>query len=150
MNKQQSCKRSLLKNLFIGKSFHVVILLIFLGGSNFSFGQTETRTTMTSSNTSGSWEKSKLETLKADNPELYVVYTKILTLDQEIRNVVVQNQLPSHLLDKYLINVGTICSDCLDNKLLVASRVFVHINNPSSSNALLLYMEEFLTNLTNQ
>ena len=150
MNKQQSCKRSRLKNLFIGKSFHIVILLIFLGGSNFSFGQTETRTTITSSNTNGSWEKSKLETIKAENPELYVMYTKILTLDQEIRNVVVQNQLPSHLLDKYLINVGTICSDCLDNKLLEASRVFVHINNPSSSNALLLYMEEFLTNLTNQ
>ncbi|MCE2683160.1 MAG: hypothetical protein ACK49D_02505 [Flavobacteriia bacterium] len=105
---------------------------------------------MTSTSTSGSWEKTKLETLKVENPELHVVYTKIISLDQEIRNVVLQNQLPSSVIDQYLMKITSICSDCLNNKVLDTAELYVHINDPMISNTLLLFMQEFLTNLSNQ
>jgi hypothetical protein len=106
---------------------------------------------MNSSNSSGSTEKAKLEYQKTENPELHVIYTKIMTLDREIRSLMLQNQLPSSLTDKYLMKITSICDDCLVDQRLDATRVYVHISNTQvNSNILLEYLEEFLTNLSNQ
>jgi hypothetical protein len=150
MYKQKPVKKTLLENGFIRNPFPAIILFFLVSGSNLSFGQTETRTVIHSSNTSGSSEKAKLEYQKTENPELHVMNTKIMSLDQEIRSFILQNQLPSTLTNQYLMKITSICSDCLVDQRLDASRVYVHINNPINSNTLLVFMEEFLTNLSNQ
>ncbi len=150
MYKQKSVKKTLLENGFIRNPFPAIILFFLVSGSNLSFGQSETRTVIQSSNTSGSTEKAKLEYQKTENPELHVMYTKMMSLDQEIRNFMVQNQLPALLTDQYLMKITSICGDCVVDQRLDAARVFVHINNPINSNTLLVFMEEFLTNLSNQ
>ena len=150
MYKQKPVYSTLLDKGFIRNPFPANILFFLLIGSNLSFGQSETRTVIHSSNTSGSSEKAKLEYQKTENPELHVIYTKIMSLDQEILSFMVQNQLPSTLTDQYLMKITSICSDCLVDQRLDASRVYVHISNPINSNTLLVFMEEFLTNLSNQ
>jgi len=105
---------------------------------------------MNSSNSIGSTEKAKLEYQKTENPELHVMYTKMMSLDQEIRSFMVQNQVPSSLADQYLMKITSICGDCLVDQRLDATRVYVHINNPINSNTLLVFMEEFISNLSNQ
>jgi hypothetical protein len=150
MYKQKSVKKTLLENGFIRNPFPAIILFFLVSGSNLSFGQSETRTVMNSSNSSGSTEKAKLEYQKNDNPELHVIQTKIMTLDREIRSFMLQNQLPSSMTDQYLMKITSICGDCVVDQRLDASRVYVHINNPINSNTLLVFMEEFLTNLSNQ
>ncbi len=150
MYKQKPVYSTLLDKGFIRNPFPAIILFFLLIGSNLSFGQSETRTVIHSSNTSGSSEKAKLEYQKTENPELHVIYTKIMSLDQEILSFMVQNQLPSTLTDQYLMKITSICGDCLVDHRLDASRVYVHINNPINSNTLLVFMEEFLTNLSNQ
>jgi hypothetical protein len=150
MYKQKPVYSTLLDKGFIRNPFPAIILFFLVSGSNLSFGQTETRTVMHSSNTSGSSEKAKLEYQKTENPELHVMYTKIMSLDQEILSFIVQNQLSSTLTDQYLMKITSICGDCLVDQRLDASRVYVHINNPINSNTLLVFMEEFLTNLSNQ
>jgi len=151
MYKQKSVKKTLLENGFIRNPFPAIILFFLVSGSNLSFGQSETRTVMNSSNSSGSTEKAKLEYQKTENPELHVIQTKIMTLDREIRSFILQNQLPSSMTDKYLLKITSICDDCLVDQRFDASRVFVYISNPSvNSNMLLEYLGEFLNNLSNQ
>ena len=150
MYKQKPVIKTLLENGFIRNPFPVIILFFLVSVSNLSFGQSETRTVIQSSNTSGSTEKAKLEYQKTENPELHVIYTKIMSLDQEIRSFMVQNQVPSLSTDQYLMKITSICGDCLIDQRLDATRVYVHINNPINSNTLLVFMEEFLTNLSNQ
>ena len=150
MYKQKPVIKTLLENGFIRNPFPVIILFFLVSVSNLSFGQSETRTVIQSSNTSGSTEKAKLEYQKTENPELHVMYTKIMSLDQEIRSFMVQNQVPSLSTDQYLMKITSICGDCLIDQRLDATRVYVHINNPINSNTLLVFMEEFLTNLSNQ
>jgi len=150
MFKQKPVKKTLLANGFIRNPFPAIILIFLVSVSNLSFGQSETRTVMNSSNSIGSTEKAKLEYQKTENPELHVMYTKMMSLDQEIRSFMVQNQVPSSLADQYLMKITSICGDCLVDQRLDATRVYVHINNPINSNTLLVFMEEFLTNLSNQ
>jgi len=150
MYKQKPVKKTFLANGFIRNPFPAIILIFLVSVSNLSFGQSETRTVMNSSNSIGSTEKAKLEYQKTENPELHVMYTKMMSLDQEIRSFMVQNQVPSSLADQYLMKITSICGDCLVDQRLDATRVYVHINNPINSNTLLVFMEEFLTNLSNQ
>lgn len=150
MYKQKPVIKTLLENGFIRNPFPAIILFFLVSGSNLSFGQSETRTVIQSSNTSGSSEKAKLEYQKTENPELHVMYTKIMSLDQEIRSFMVQNQVPSSSIDQYLMKITSICGDCVVDQRLDATRVYVHINDPINSNTLLVFMEEFITNLSNQ
>ena len=150
MNKLHALKRSRadLRMMKMPSSF--VLTLFFLFGSLTVFGQPETRTTLSTTNVQTTTEKSKAENLKNENPEVYFVSTKILTIDQDIRNFIERNQLSSSVMDQYLMKITSICADCLQEKVLESSAVFTHIKNSTNSTLLLDFMEEFLTNLSNQ
>jgi hypothetical protein len=127
-----------------------VLTLFFVFGCLTVFGQPETRTTLSSTNVQATTDKTKVEYLKTENPELYNTYYKIIHLDSEIRNFTAQKQLPSSALDKYVQKISSICADCIMNGVLDQNAVYTHINNPIISGSLLELMEEFLTNLSNQ
>lgn len=150
MNKLNALKRSRagLRMMKMPSSF--VLTLFFLFGCLTVFGQPETRTTISTTNAQTSTAKSKVEYLKTENPEVYFVSTKILTIDQDIRNFIERNQLSSSVMDQYLMKITSICSDCVQEKVLESTAVFAHIKNSTNSTLLLDFMEEFLTNLSNQ
>jgi hypothetical protein len=140
--------RADLRIIKIHSSFVFTLFFIFSGLT--AFGQTETRTTLNTTNVVSTTDKSKIEYLKSEHPELYGTYYKLVNLDNEIRNFSAQHQLPASIIDQYALKISSICADCVKNGLLDHNAVYTHINNPSISGSLLEFMEEFLTNLSNQ
>ena len=140
--------RADLRIIKIHSSFVFTLFFVFTGLA--AFGQPETRTTLSTTNVQTTTDKTKVEYLKTENPELYKTYYKIIHLDSEIRNFTAQKQLPSSALDKYVQKISSICADCIMNGVLDQNAVYTHINNPIISGSLLELMEEFLTNLSNQ
>jgi hypothetical protein len=150
MNKQHAVQNLPQRLRMMKRHSSFFITLFFVFGCLSVFGQTETRTTITTMNASPSTEKSKLEYLKNENPELYVIYSKIINLDSEIRNFADKNQLPASVMEQFTLKASSICADCFKNGVIEPSTVYVHINNSSTPSSLLEFMEEFLTNLSNQ
>jgi hypothetical protein len=150
MNKLHALKRSHAGLRMMKMHSSTLLTLFFVFGCLTVFGQPETRTTLSSTNVQTTTDKTKVEYLKTENPELYSIYYKITHLDSEIRNVSAQKQLPSSTIDQYVQKISSICADCVKNGMLDHNAVYTQINNPIISGSLLELMEEFLTNLSNQ
>ena len=150
MNKQLTLKKSFSDMRLIRNPFIVLFLLFLMNGSFLSIGQTETRTTLQTTSATTTTEKAKLEYQQTENPEKHRIYTKILLLDADIRHFLESKQLPMQVKDQYLMKLSSLCSECLVNGVLQHEMVYNFISNPINSSAMLGFMEEFLTNLSNQ
>jgi hypothetical protein len=150
MNMQLTLKKSLTELRLMRNPYIVLFLMFLMNGSFLSIGQTETRTALQSTSATTTTEKAKLEYQQTENPEKHWIYTKILLLDVDIRHFLESKQMPIQAKDQYLMKLSSLCSECLVNGVLQHEMVYNFIGDPNNSSALLGFMEEFLTNLSNQ
>ena len=137
------------RGLKIKKSL-IIFFLLFFSGHVFSQANENRVLMSTISKPNPDASKVKLEYLKSAGFENNDLLNKIIFLDQEINKLIIEKEINDNVFNVYLNKLNSICSECIiQNRLDPQITGKLYTNNKEKGDLMLSFLEEFLTNLSN-